>query len=131
MTPADVIRVARSSGILISLTSSGTIKATGDESSIRHWLDLIRLHRQAIIGALRHELDRFRFDLFDKETTAGHLARERQRVNNMAWEFMQADGMSFNEAMQAAAAIAAICPPAPCEASYTNALTLWAELAAS
>lgn len=50
---------------------------------------------------------------------------ELNRVNNMAWEFMQVDDMRFQEAMTLAAQIVAHCEIAACEASYVNVKMLW------
>ncbi len=51
-----------------------------------------------------------------------------ERINNMAWEFMESDGMAFQEAIRLAAEITSMCPIALCEASYAGVSTLWNRL---
>ncbi len=55
----------------------------------------------------------------------GYPAPDIVQVNNMAREFKQADGLSFDQAMKAEGEITPICTPIPCEASYTEGLALW------
>lgn len=76
-------------------------------------------------AALRRDLARFRFDLIEAEIIAEYPAAELHRVNNMAWEFMQVDGLDFNTAIRMAAEICIDCPPAPCEAAYSGVRSLW------
>ncbi len=68
--------------------------------------------------SIRPLLKKFHFDVEIKHP-------ELNRVNNMAWEFMQVDGMRFQEAMTLAAQIVAHCDVAACEASYVNVKMLW------
>ena len=67
----------------------------------------------------------FRFDLVQQEIEDGHPAEELHRVNNMAWEFMQADGMAFDEAITKAAEIVAKCAAVECEAAYADVMALF------
>ena len=60
---------------------------------------------------------------FDIE--AGCPAGELYRVNNMAWEFMEVDGMGFQEAIKAAAEIVANTEAAACETAYSDVMTLF------
>ena len=70
----------------------------------------------------------FRFDLVQAEIDAGNPADELRRVNNMAWEFMQADQMAFSDAIRCAAEIVAGCNVAACEAAYVDAQELWRQI---
>jgi hypothetical protein len=49
MTPAAIIREAQADGVNIALSSSGTIKATGDGAAVNRWLAVIREHKAEII----------------------------------------------------------------------------------
>ncbi len=68
-----------------------------------------------------HQLEFFRFDEFSDTL-------ETERINNMAWEFMQADGMNYADAIRVASEIAAHCRVAACEAAYENVRALWERL---
>lgn len=73
-------------------------------------------------------LKQFRFDLVQQEIEDGHPADELHRVNNMAWEFMQADGMSFADAMKLASEITISTQVAACEAAYVDVMALFRRL---
>jgi hypothetical protein len=73
----------------------------------------------------------FRFDLVEQEIEDGHPADELHRVNNMAWEFMQADGMAFDEAVKLAGEIVADCQIAACEAAYADVMALFKRMGGS
>ncbi len=77
--------------------------------------------RQPDIVALRP----FRFDLVEADIADGCPAADLDRVNNLTWHFMEADGMEFAEALRVAAGIVAHCDPAPCEQAYLDVRTLW------
>ena len=53
MTPAAIIRDASADGVRLTLSPSGTIKATGDGAAVGRWLATIREHKTAIIAQLR------------------------------------------------------------------------------
>jgi hypothetical protein len=53
MTPATIIRKARADSVSLSLSPSGTIKATGDSVRVNRWLTVIREQKAAIIDALQ------------------------------------------------------------------------------
>ena len=74
------------------------------------------------------QLALFRFDLMQDEIAAGQSDDELQRVNNMAWEFMQADGMAFDEAVTIAAQIVIDGQKAACEAAYIDVMALFKRL---
>lgn len=76
-------------------------------------------------------LQRFRFDLVEADIAAGHPADDIHRVNNMAWDFIQHQGMDFAEAIRAAAAIVATCQVAECEAAYEDVRKLWHRVVSS
>ncbi len=134
MTAAKLLQDARTEGVLLTLTSAGTLKVTGDEIAIRQWTPKIRFHRLALLDSLRSNLELFRFDLTDddieSEIQAGYPATDIIRVNNMAWEFIKVDGLPFDEAIRTSAEIVVSCPYAPCEASYEDAWMLWRQCAA-
>ena len=73
-------------------------------------------------------LAQFQFDRIEAEIGAGHPAVELLRVNNMAWEFMQVDGLDFNTAIRMAAEICVACPPAPGEVAYADVRSLWQKI---
>ena len=70
-------------------------------------------------------LTQFRFDLVQAEIDGGQPANELNRVNNMAWEFMQVDGMVFEDAIRLAAEIVVNCQVAACEASYADLMAFF------
>ena len=80
---------------------------------------------QEIADTSKELLKQFRFDLIQQEIANGHPAEELHRVNNMAWEFMQADGMAFEAAIQLAGEIVAHGQTAACEAAYADVMALF------
>lgn len=76
-------------------------------------------------SSLADMLALFRFDLVQQEIEDGLPADELHRVNNMAWEFMQADGMNFNEAIKKAGQIVANCQITACETAYLDVMALF------
>lgn len=81
----------------------------------------------AEVGILE-KLRLFRFDLVAQDIEDGYPAVRLERVNNMAWEFMQADGMEFSAALHLAAQIVAECDVAASEAAYEDVRALWRTL---
>ena len=79
-------------------------------------------------SSLADTLGLFRFDLVQQEIEDGHPADELHRVCNMAWEHMQADGMSFTDAMKLASEIAISTQVAACEAAYVDVMALFKRL---
>ena len=71
------------------------------------------------------ELRQFRFDLIEGTEDA---MQEIDRVNNMAWEFIKADGMPFAEAIKLAAEIVVSCEVSACETAYEDVQALWRRL---
>lgn len=128
MSAATLIREARAEGVLLSLTPAGTLKVAGNEAVVRRWAPTLRLHRQALLDALRSALSAFKFDLVEQDIAGGASAEELRRANNLCWHLMQADGLAFDEAMRIAAGIVVSCPPAQCKAGYDDPHELWRRL---
>ena len=53
MTPANIIRVAKSDWVVLALSPTGTLKANGDDKAVRRWLGVIREHKGQLIDALQ------------------------------------------------------------------------------
>lgn len=53
MTPATIIREAQSDGVKLALSTTGTIKATGDGAAVNRWLPVIREQKAGIVEALK------------------------------------------------------------------------------
>lgn len=70
----------------------------------------------------------FRFDLVARDIEDGYPAVSPERVNNMAWEFMQVDGMAFSAALHLAAQIVTECNVAASESAYEDVRALWRRL---
>ena len=70
-------------------------------------------------------LAQFEFDLMQAEIDAGYPVEELNRVNNMAWEFMQVDRMTFNMAIKLAAEIVVHGQVTACESAYEDVQALW------
>lgn len=52
MTPAAIIRQATAGGVILALSPSGTIRATGGEAAVNQWLPLIRQHKAELLAEL-------------------------------------------------------------------------------
>lgn len=116
------IMECRERGISLFL-ENGTLLAGGNRDAVAAALPLIRANKAAIIQhlqseAIRQQLAPFRF----RETID---TPETERINNMAWEFMQADGMTYAEAIRVAAAIVVDGNMADYEAAYEDVRALW------
>jgi hypothetical protein len=81
----------------------------------------------AEVGILE-KLRQFRFDLVAHDIEEGYSADDLERVNNLAWEFMQVDGMEFSAAIHLAAQIVAECNVAASERAYEDVQALWRKL---
>ena len=73
-------------------------------------------------------LAQFRFDLVQEDMEAGIPCEEIYRINNMAWEFMQVDGMGFDAAIKLAAQIVVHGQVTACEAAYVDVMALFKRL---
>ena len=53
MTPANIIKKAKSDGVMLTLSPHGTIKANGDGAAVNCWLAVIREHKAGIIEVMK------------------------------------------------------------------------------
>ena len=53
MSPATIIRNAQADGVMLALSPTGTIKATGERAAVIRWQAVIRDHRAEIIATLK------------------------------------------------------------------------------
>jgi len=58
MTPAMIIRNAAADGVTISVSATGTIKATGECEEVWRWLETIRNNKAELLQVLRNEMPR-------------------------------------------------------------------------
>lgn len=56
MNPATIISNAKSDGVILTPTSSGTIRATGNRSAVMRWQDFVRAHKADIIPLLNADV---------------------------------------------------------------------------
>ena len=82
-------------------------------------------YEPGIDDSQRQSLVQFEFDLMQAEIDAGYPVEELNRVNNMAWEFMQVDRMTFDKAIKLAAEIVVHGQVTACEAAYEDVQALW------
>lgn len=52
MTPFEIIETAKSEGVLIYLSDTGNIKASGEQGAVERWRDILRENKAGIIGLL-------------------------------------------------------------------------------
>ncbi|MCM1128424.1 MAG: hypothetical protein NC211_00735 [Alistipes senegalensis] len=121
MNAAEILSKASQSGVLVFL-DGGRVSFRGDEKAVNAILPELRERKEAIRQFLENErlyqLEPFRLDAAPDTPATEH-------INNMAWEFMQADGMSYQEAIRVAAEICGKCDVANCEAAYESVRALW------
>ena len=55
MNTAELIEQATAEGVILALSPSGTIKATGDQSAVDRWLQVIRDNKPSILDELQRE----------------------------------------------------------------------------
>lgn len=53
MTPATIIQDAATDGVILAITATGTIKASGEKAAVNRWLPMIREHKPEILAALK------------------------------------------------------------------------------
>ncbi len=53
MTPAAIINEAMADGVSLTISTTGTIKATGDGAAVNRWLPAIREQKAGIVEALK------------------------------------------------------------------------------
>lgn len=74
---------------------------------------------------LKTSIDLFRLDLVVGEIANGVDGGELARINNLTWEFMRFDNLSFDNAMQLAAEIVLVSEMSPCERNYIDVLEFY------
>ena len=52
MSGSAIIKEAVSDGVNLTLSASGTIKVSGEKSTVQRWAPIIKLHKPEIIAAL-------------------------------------------------------------------------------
>lgn len=52
MNPVAILKQSASDGVILSLSATGTIKATGNQEDIEKWLPVIRENKSSIVAAL-------------------------------------------------------------------------------
>lgn len=67
MNPATIVMQASAGGVNLTLSATGTVKATGDQDAITRWLEIIREHKHGIIATLRGD------DLPEPENDTRHF----------------------------------------------------------
>ncbi len=75
--------------------------------------------------ALAAKIRQFRFDLIEQEIADEYPAAELHRLNNLCWDFMEVDGLPFDQAMRLAAEIVVACEVAKCGRSHSDVQVLW------
>jgi hypothetical protein len=85
-------------------------------------------HKPEVTAGTNNTWELFRLDLVRAEIEAGYPASELHRVNNMAYEFMQADDMGFNDAIKLAAEIIVCGQITACEAAYADVVKLFKKI---
>ncbi len=141
MNTAQLLEDCKTNGVSVFI-ADGELKVRGNPDAIKRIAPTLK-ERKAEIQAhlesgnavntssqddreyLLHQLEQFALD-----TVKDHPedAQAITRINNMAWEFMQADGMEFSKAIQLAAEIVVSGHVAACEAAYTDVMALWEKL---
>jgi hypothetical protein len=117
MSDLGILTKAKMEGIELSLTPDGTIRAVGAAEVLECLRPALQRNKQSIIGhlKLRADLEQFKFDLVEQDIADGASAEELHRTNRLAWHFMLADELTFDEAMRIAADIAVSCSQAEYE----------------
>jgi len=128
MNAPDLINECRAHGLQVYIADGG-LKVNGTEDAIRQYVPLLKSHKAEIERyLLERSLCQFCFDTISTEVESGCSDPMLTRINNMAWEFMQSDGMEFSDAIMTSAEIALTCPVAVCEAAYVDARMLFEKL---
>ena len=60
MNVAEMIDQVAADGVILALSQTGTIMATGDQSAVDKWLPMIRDYKLAIVCELQREIRRTR-----------------------------------------------------------------------
>lgn len=86
---------------------------------IKHAKNLLGISKYKQL-LLDRELPNFKFDLTDAQIEYGITPRLLTRINNMAYEFIFKEDMSYKKAIGAAYLIVTQCPIAECEEEYVD-----------
>lgn len=122
MTAQNLLAECDRLGVIVTLRRD-KLKLKGSSEAVQAAANRLRPHKQEVI---RYLLNQFQFELVEQDENPAEL----HRVNNMAWEFMQADGMAFADAINKAAMIVATCDAAACESAYIDVQELWQRITA-
>ena len=117
MKIASLLTECRDAGVSIRLEGD-VLKLRGTPEAVAAAKVRLKPHKAEII---RHMLGQFCID----DCAADPEPELIDRINNMAWEFMQHDGMTFETAIKTAAEIVVHGTVTECEAAYTNVRELW------
>lgn len=120
MTPQNLLNECRNAGVKVQLEGD-RIKLRGPAMAVAAVAEKLRPHKHQII---QHLLGQFHSDVQAQDVASTEL----DRINNMAWEFMQFDGVPYSIAIRLAADIVAHCDIAVCEAAYEDVRALCAKL---
>lgn len=55
MTPEEILERATAAGVAVALSSTGTVRVTGDQAAVEKWLPAIREHKPNILNELHRE----------------------------------------------------------------------------
>ena len=55
MTAEDILKLATVEGVSVALSSTGTVRVTGDQAAVDKWLPAIREHKPNILNELHRE----------------------------------------------------------------------------
>jgi hypothetical protein len=119
--------VASVAGVAVAKTKAN--KTANNLSLVRNYTDLHDARPNNNENHLLETLSLFCFDSIQREIDAGCSADELHRVNDMAFEFMRIDSMSFADAIKLAAEIVVNLKAAPCEAAYEKTMELFRKIA--
>jgi hypothetical protein len=122
MNPHDLIAKCEAFGVSVKL-ENGHILLVGQAAAVKNAAVFARPHKENLVAYLSG-LDQFNFGDLSTDIFTGHDLYPIHRTNNMAWEFMQADGMSFSDAIKLAREIVSSRQVAMCEAAYIDVFEL-------
>jgi hypothetical protein len=121
MTPHNLIVECESLGVSIQL-KAGNIVLLGHPTAVENAAKIARPFKANLIEYLSG-LDQFNIGESESNKSSPHPTSSIDpihRRNNMAWEFMQFDGMSYSEAMVLAQEIVSNLQIASCEKAYVD-----------
>ena len=131
MSAAQLLEDCKANGVTV-YWADGSLKVRGDPEAVKRLAPALKDRKaeiQAHLAEYRRDLLN-RLEPFALDSVKDYPADVEaiNRINNMAWEFMRADGMAFQEAIRQAAEIVVSCQVAHCEAAYTDVMALWQKL---